>query len=149
MWKLDRNACALAGLSRMSTPRNWTPLPPNRRASDDRTGASVRQGGHQDPQKFSTTTCPRDWASASLWPARVVPVTVGAVGPELAPYSVVPAAPDTKLWPLLPAPLCPIAPLSQAATGSAAAIASAAPVAAVLARGGTLSRARARREVMP
>src|SRR5690348_1078984 len=138
MWKLERNACALAVLSRMSIPRNWTPLPPNRRDSDNRTGASVRQGVHQEPQKFSTTTCPRYWAGASLWPARVVPVTVGAVGPEPEPYSVVPALPDTKLWPLLAAPLWPTGPPSQAARASVAAIASTAPVAVVLARGGTL-----------
>ena len=85
MWKSDRNACALAGLSRMSTPRKRTPLPVKCWDSDARTGASARQGVHQDPQKFITTTCPWYCARVSFWPVSVVPVTRGTTGPLPAP----------------------------------------------------------------
>src|SRR5690348_1194608 len=115
------NAWAVAGLSLMSTPRNRTPRAVKCRASCDRDGASARHGVHQDPQKFTTTTWPRYWARANLLPDSRVPVTRGAAGPEVAPYTVVPALPDTKLWPLLAAVLCPIAPPSQAASASEAA----------------------------
>src|SRR5262252_2713223 len=95
------NAWALAGLSLMSTPRNLTPVGAKCRDSRDRTGASLRHGVHQDPQKFITTTWPWYWARASLLPVRMVPVTRGAAGPPAVPYQVVPALPETKLWPLL------------------------------------------------
>jgi hypothetical protein len=71
-------------------------------------------------------------------------VTRGAAGPEVAPYTVVPALPDTKLWPLLSAVLCPIAPPSQAASASEAASASAAARAALRAAARAGRRARTR-----
>src|SRR5215472_6326033 len=119
MWKSRWNAAAVAGLSLMSTPRNRTPLGVKCWASRDRNGASARHGVHQDPQKFITTTCPWSCARVNLLPDSRVPVTWGATGPELAPYTVVPGLPDTKLWPSLPGPLFPIAPLSHAPSASA------------------------------
>src|SRR5215475_9364819 len=134
MWKSRWNAAAVAGLSLMSTPRNRTPLGVKCWASRDRNGASARHGVHQDPQKFITTTCPCSWARANLLPDSKVPVTRGATGPELARYTVVPGLPDTKLWPLLPGPLFPIAPLSHAPSASAPASPRAAATAARRAR---------------
>src|SRR5215831_8994898 len=58
MAKLRWNALALAGVSLMSTPRNWTPAGLNLRASEASVGASARQGVHHDPQKFITSTWP-------------------------------------------------------------------------------------------
>src|SRR5262249_55643845 len=138
------NALAVAGLSLMATPRNRTPRGVKCRASWARCGASARHGVHQDPQKFSTTTWPRYWARANLLPDSRVPVTRGAAGPEVAPYTVVPALPETKLWPLLAAVLCPIAPPSQAASASEAPSASTATRAALQAAGRAVRRARGR-----
>src|SRR6476646_5383147 len=138
------NASAVAGLSLMSTPRNRTPRGVKYRASWDRDGASAWHGVHHDPQKFSTTTCPRYWARANLSPDSRVPVTRGAAGPEVAPYTVVPALPETKLWPLLAAVLCPIAPPSQAASASEAPSASTPARAALQAAARAVQRARRR-----
>src|SRR5947208_10107805 len=135
MWKLRWNAAAVAGLSLMSTPRNRTPLGVKFWASRDSSGASARHGVHQDPQKFSTTTCPWSAARANLLPDSRVPVTYGATGPAPPRYTVVPGLPDTKLWPLLSGPLFPIAPLSQAPSASAPASPRAATRAARRARG--------------
>src|SRR5215471_6961920 len=138
------NASAVAGLSLMSTPRNRTPRGVKCRANCDRDGASARHGVHQDPQKFTTTTWPWYWAKANLLPDSRVPVTRGAAGPEVAPYTVVPELLDTKLWPLLAAVLCPIAPPSQAASASEAPSASAATRAALRAAARAGRRARRR-----
>src|SRR5215831_12187069 len=135
------NAWAVAGLSLMSTPRNRTPRGVKCRASWDRDGASARHGVHQDPQKFITTTWPRYWARLNLLPDSRVSVTRGAAGPEAAPYTVVPALPATKLWPLLAAVLSPPA---HAASTSAAPSASAAARAALSAAARAVRRARRR-----
>ena len=145
MWKSRWNASAVAGLSLMSTPRNRTPLGVKCWASRDRNGASARHGVHQDPQKFSTTTCPWYWARVNLPPDSVVPLTRGAAGPDLPPYTVVPGLPETKLWPLLAGALFPIAPLAQAPS----AIAPASPRAATRAARRACGRRGAGRERMP
>src|SRR5215472_8468487 len=138
------NAPAVAGLSLISTPRNRTPRGVKYRASWARDGASARHGVHQDPQKFITTTWPRYWARLNLLPDSRVPVTRGAAGPEAAPYTVVPALPATKLWPLLAAVLSPIAPPAHAASTSAAPSASTAARAALPAVARAVRRARRR-----
>src|SRR5215471_7118866 len=121
MAKLRWNARALAGVSLMSTPRNWTPTGLNLRASEASVGASARQGVHHDPQKFITSTWPRNRDRLRLSPPRVVPVTAGASGGLLVPNTVVPGSPETKLWPLLAGVLWAMAPPAQAASARVAA----------------------------
>src|SRR5215475_3045735 len=105
----------------MSTPRKATSEELNARASEASLGASARQGVHHDPQKFSTSTWPRNRDRLSFAPPRVVPVTGGACGALLPPKVVVPPSPDTKLWPLLAGVLCAIPPPTQAVSVSEAA----------------------------
>src|ERR1700728_1179948 len=112
------NASAVAGLSRMSMPRNRTPEDLNAVASAERPGASARHGVHQEPQKFSTTTWPRYEASASRPPPTTGPLTDGATGPVPLLNSVVPGLPATKLCPLLAGVLAAM-PVAQPATPSA------------------------------
>src|SRR5262249_33149368 len=83
-------AGALAGVSLMSTPRKATPAGRSVRASDASVGASARHGVHHDPQKFMTSTWPRNRDRLSLVPSSVVPVTGGASGRLLLPKTVVP-----------------------------------------------------------
>src|ERR1700729_4368500 len=120
------NASAVAGLSRMSMPRNRTPEDLNAVASAERPGASARHGVHQEPQKFSTTTWPRYEASASRPPPTTGPLTDGATGPVPLLNSVVPGLPATKLCPLLAGVLAAMPPVVQPATASAEAAARAA-----------------------
>src|SRR6266851_5006917 len=111
-------ASALAGLSRMSIPRNRTPEDVKCEASADRPGASARHGVHHEPQKFSTTTCPRYALSASLPPPTTGPLTDGATGPVPVLNTVVPGLPATKLCPLL-AGVLDAMPVAQPPTPSA------------------------------
>src|SRR6266536_5050911 len=127
--KLRWNAWALAGVSLMSTPRKATPAGRSVRASDASVGASARQGVHHDPQKFITSTWPRNRDRLSVAPSSVVPVTGGASGRLLLPKTVVPLSPETKLWPLLAGVLCAMATPAQSASVrlAAAAATAAAP----------------------
>ena len=68
---------------------------------------------------------------------------------ELPPYTVVPGLPETKLWPLLPGPLFPIAPLSHAPSASEAATAPASARTAVRAARRVRGRTGTGRERMP
>src|SRR5215467_6970913 len=113
----------------MSTPRKATSEELNARASEASLGASARQGVHHDPQKFITSTWPRNRDRLSLSPPRVVPVTAGASGGLLVPKTVVLGSPETKLWPLLAGVLWAMAPPAQAASARVAAAAAAAAAA--------------------
>src|SRR5450432_3259849 len=67
-----------APFSLMSTPTNCTPDECVSVATCSSAGASLRHGGHQDAQKFSTTTLPAYDASVRGEPSRSVPETCGA-----------------------------------------------------------------------
>src|SRR5258705_9267765 len=111
-------ACALAGLSRMSMPRNRTPVDLRCVASADRPGASARHGVHHEPQKLSTTTCPRYELSASRPPPTTGTLTDGATVPAPVLNTVVPGLPATKLCPLL-AGVLEATPVAQPPSASA------------------------------
>jgi len=65
---------ALLG-SRLSMPRNTTPLPARSRDAWASIGASARHGPHQEPQTLTTTTLPRKSVSDIVSPSRVRPDT--------------------------------------------------------------------------
>src|SRR6516165_3974884 len=107
---------ALAELSATSTPTNRTPDARNRRAAADRTGASWWQTVHHDPQKFSTTTCPRPAARLSLPPLTSWPETRGSGGCLPAVNTVIPGIPAVD-----PDPGCWAEQAAASMTASAAA----------------------------
>src|SRR6185437_6895388 len=88
------NARALAELSSTSTPTNRTPDGVNSRAAADSSGASWWQTEHHDPQKFSTTTCPRSARRLSFAPVTVWPDTPGKAGRWPAVNVVTPICSD-------------------------------------------------------
>src|SRR6266568_5724055 len=74
------NASPAAGSSRMSMPAKCSPRERVSSATRARTGASLRQGTHHDPQKLSTTVWPCQLAMFRCCPVSVVPVMPGAGG---------------------------------------------------------------------
>lgn len=73
-----RNWVAEDGSSQTSIPRTVTPRSPNRSAARCNAGASIRQGGHHDAQKFKMTTRPRKSESRRRWPSKDVRWKSGA-----------------------------------------------------------------------
>src|SRR5579875_210493 len=110
------NASALAGESRLSMPRNRTPLDAYFWESAASVGASAREGEHQEPQKLRTTTVPRYADRLSFEPLSVVPEMSGAAGRSPGLNIWAPVLPVTKLAPLLFGVLAAIGPLAQALT---------------------------------
>jgi len=84
----------LAALSATSTPTKRTADGVNCRAAAARAGASCWQTVHQDPQKFSTITCPRSAARRSFPPVSVGPDTAGSAGRCPSGKTVVPTTDD-------------------------------------------------------
>src|SRR5579875_2860629 len=121
------NASALAGESRLSMPRNRTPLDAYFWESAASVGASARQGEHQEPQKLRTTTVPRYADRLSFEPLSVVPEMSGAAGRSPGLNIWAPVLPVTKLAPLLFGVLTAIGPLAQALMARPHATAIAAP----------------------
>src|SRR5229473_2086224 len=80
MWYWRSNARPAAGSSRMSMPAKRTPRERASPATRARTGASLRQGTHHEPQKLITTVWPRHPAMSRCWPVSVVPEMRGPGG---------------------------------------------------------------------
>src|SRR5262249_48932713 len=80
----------------MLTPTNSTPCAAVAACTLCTLFASTRQSVHHEPQKFSTTTCPRSPARVNLVPSSNVPVPAGAAGRSAAGDAVVVAMPLTK-----------------------------------------------------
>ena len=60
-----------------------------------RSAASLRQGAHQDPHTFRTSTLPPDSAVDNDAPSRVVPCRTGATGLRSTGINVTEPSPDT------------------------------------------------------
>src|SRR5581483_6717554 len=110
LW-LCRKSSAPGVLSRTSTPRNRTPADWYCWATNASVVASARHGGHQEPQKLSTTTLPRYVARPSRDPVSVVPVKSGASGWCPVVYSTALVLPP--MYVTLPLPLPPKAVTSS------------------------------------
>src|SRR5215475_2302761 len=129
----------------MLTPTNSTPCAAVAACTLCTSFASTRQSVHHEPQKFSTTTCPRSAARSNDVPSSNVPVTDGAAGRPRSSYTLVVAAPDTNplsepfIW------LTALVPVEQPTSALDTIAAHAAAAAMVRARtSGALRLARAR-----
>src|ERR1700677_2148011 len=109
------NASAFAVLSRTSTPRNDTPSGWYCSATTASVAASDRQGTHQEPQKFSTTTLPRYEEKGSGDPVSVVPENSGASGRCPSGQSTALVLPSRYTG---PPPLLPVKAVTSSTTAS-------------------------------